>query len=144
MYPGRTKASLALRGAGLTPGIWGSTGREGRRRRSPPAEPHSRFLRSSEARSLHTTVSAFRNGAALTPRVAPYETAMDYIPTTDVSPNIRSSLLGSGDQDAARRWMLTRGHAPPPHTPSLVRPNCRERITCGFRFDSRGARTLTR
>ena len=63
---------------------------------------------------IRTIVTASWNGAALAPRFAPYETAMDVerylenVPANDVLPEIRATVLGSADQDAAKRGMLLR------------------------------------
>lgn len=67
---------------------------------------------------IHTTASASRSGAPLTPHLARYETAMDAeylfenIPANDAPPKIRATAVETGRQDAAKRWTLLRGPAP--------------------------------
>ena len=70
---------------------------------------------------IRSIFAASWNGAALAPRFAPYETAIDVelylenVPANDVLPEIRATVLGSADQDAAKRRMLLRRVAFP-HT----------------------------
>ena len=63
---------------------------------------------------IRSIFAASWNGAALAPRFAPYETAIDVelylenVPANDVLPEIRATDLGSADRDATKRWMLLR------------------------------------
>ena len=72
---------------------------------------------------IRTIVAASWNGAALAPRFAPYETAIDVerylenVPANDVLPKIRATVLRSTDQDATKRWMILRRPAFPRRCP---------------------------